>query len=244
MSYDLTRFGPPQARACEDALRRAIADAPTLEAAARALCDLFYAELGGPGGERACVMARGYATLPYGALPDDLQRFAKRALGSVAFTPPEPDMKCLVLLATRGDEPDWNDRRRSRGHQAIPLPSPHIVERAPMIAQLLRELGLDPAQVVRPATDLVHPLGGQRDGVFHVEQAGGSPYIPAQADFVARYGIRSVLGFGGAPASGDLFAMILFSRVLITADTAERFRGLAAALGESVHEHRGPVFDG
>jgi hypothetical protein len=36
-----------------------------------------------------------------------------------------------------------------------------------------------------------------------------------------------VVGFGGSLASGDLFAVILFSRVTVSASVADRFRTLA-----------------
>ena len=99
-----------------------------------------------------------------------------------------------------------------------------------MIAQLIREFGMDLSDVVRPADDVVRTLGGKSYGVFHVENAAGSPYIPAQAGFVDRYGIRSVVGFGGLLPTGDLFGVILFSRVRIPVDAAERFRSLALDL--------------
>lgn len=212
---------------CSQGLRKAAQGAPSMEAAATAVCHYLYDELSDGDGGRACVLARFYKTHPYGRLPPDLQRFAKRAFGAVAISPPEPAMKCLTLLATVGDEPAWNDRRASSGHQAIPLPSPHVVERAPMIAQLIREFGMDVSDVVRPSDDVVRALGGKSYGIFHVEEARGSPYIPAQAGFVDRYGIRSVVGFGGLLPTGDLFAIILFSRVHVAVEAAERFRSLA-----------------
>jgi hypothetical protein len=73
----------------------------------------------------------------------------------------------------------------------------------------------------------VKELAGKRHGVFHVEDALGSPYIPAQEEFVVPYGIRSVLGFGGLLFNGDLFAVILFSTVRVPATAADRFRTLA-----------------
>jgi hypothetical protein len=136
-------------------------------------------------------------------------------------------MKCLTLMATVGESPSWNSRYLSRGHRAIPLPSPEIVEKAPMIAQLIKELGLELNQVVQPSPDIVRELAGKRHGVFHVEDARGSPYIPAQEEFVARFSIRSVLGFGGLLAAGDLFAVILFATVHVTPAAADRFRTLA-----------------
>jgi hypothetical protein len=69
--------------------------------------------------------------------------------------------------------------------------------------------------------------------VFHVPEAQGSPYIPAQ-DFVERYNVRSVVGFGGTLPNGELIAMIFFSRLPIAIDVADRFRTLALELNESL----------
>jgi hypothetical protein len=171
---------------------------------------------------------RVYKTHRFGGLPDELKRFAKRALKSGGGdVQPFDDMRCLTLLATVGDEPSWNQRHLSKGHQAIPLPSPHMVERAPMIAQLVTAFGLELSDVVRPTADVVRKLEGKTYGVFHVEEAKGSEYIPAQAQFVERYGIRSVVGFGGSLLTGDLFAVILFTRTPISEAIADRFRTIA-----------------
>jgi hypothetical protein len=112
-----------------------------------------------------------------------------------------------------------------------------------MVAQLVRELGLDLAHVVRPAPDVVRGLAGDAHGVFHVEAAAGSPYIPAQADFVKPYGVRSVLGFGGALASGELFATILFARVPIPVAVADHFRALALAVRGGLADRELGAFD-
>jgi hypothetical protein len=63
--------------------------------------------------------------------------------------------------------------------------------------------------------------------VFHVAEALGSPFVPAQDPFVKRHGVRSVLGFGGMLPTGDLFTVILFTRVPVPRATAELFKPLA-----------------
>jgi hypothetical protein len=63
--------------------------------------------------------------------------------------------------------------------------------------------------------------------VFHVPEAAGSPYIPAQEAFVVPYGIKSVLGFGGILPAGDLFAVIMFTRVPVHREVAEAFRTIS-----------------
>ncbi len=224
MTYDLTKFDLGDMLKCSPRLRETGSGAPTLEAAAQRICRFLYDELRDPDGKRACALVRCYKTHAYGSLEPDLQGFARDVLGAVA---PRSTMKCLTLMATVGENSSWNSRYLSRGHRAIPLPSPEIVEKAPMIAQLIKELGLELSQVVQPSPDIVRELAGKRYGVFHVEDARGSPYIPAQEEFVVRFSIRSVLGFGGLLPDGDLFAVILFATVHVPPAAADRFRTLA-----------------
>ena len=96
-----------------------------------------------------------------------------------------------------------------------------------MIAQLIGQFGLDLHSVVTPSQHVISDLEGKTYGVFHVENAVGSPYIPAQDDFVLPYGIQSVVGCGGSLRGANLFAIILFSRVHVSRDAAERFRTIA-----------------
>ena len=224
MTYDLTRFDLGDMLKCSLRLREAAAGAASLETSAQRICKFFYDELTGPGVEHACALVRCYKTHPFGLLEPDLQRFARGMLGTMQ---PTSEMKCLTLMATVGSTGSWNSRQLSRGHRAIPLPSPEIVEKAPMISQLIKELGMDLKHVIQPSPDVVNELGGKRHGVFHVEHALGSPYIPAQEEFVVRHGIESVVGIGGMLATGDLFAVILFATVHVPASTADRFRALA-----------------
>jgi hypothetical protein len=240
MASDLTKFGLSEMLRCSAELRRVTKDAPTLEDAAQRVCRALYDELVGPDGSRACALVRCYKTHPFGKLEPALQAFARAVLQGQAGN---PTMRCLTLLGTVGDEPAWNSRRSSAGHQAIPLASADMIEKAPMIAQLIRQFGLDLTEVVQPTSDLMRGVIGKTYGVFHVPEAVSSPYIPAQRDFVVPFSIRSVVGFGGSLPSGDLFAVILFSRVLISSETADRFRNLALDVKTGFFPYReGDVF--
>jgi hypothetical protein len=224
MTHDLTKFDLGDMLKCSLRLREIASGAPTLEASAQRICRFLFDELAGPDGQRACALARCYKTNAYGSLDPGLQAFARDVLGAET---PRPTMKVLTLMATVGQSASWNSRHLSRGHKAIPLPSPEIVAKAPMISQLIKELGLELSYVLQPSPDVVKELAGKRHGVFHVENALGSPYIPAQQEFVVQFGIRSVLGFGGMLATGDLFAVILFATVHVPASSADRFKTLA-----------------
>lgn len=206
-------------------LRPATEGESTVEAAANKLCRLFYDGLVDPQGKRACALVRFYKTHRFADLPADLQQFAAASLAPLT---PHADTNCLTLLATAGDESAWNSRSRSRSHQAIPLTSPEAIASAPMISQLIKEFGMDVREVVRRSTEIVRDLKGKDYGVFYVAQTSGSPFIPAQSDFVERYGIKSVLGFGGTLGTGDLFAVILFSKAPIFEAATDHFRRLAA----------------
>jgi two-component system, NtrC family, sensor kinase len=77
---------------------------------------------------------------------------------------------------------------------------------------------------------LVLDLDQHTFNVFHVPEAKGSSYIPAQRDFVIPYSVCSVVGFGGLLPDGELFATILFSRVPVARGIADLFRPLALNL--------------
>lgn len=224
MPSALERFDLADTLRCSNALRRRLRDARSIEAAASATCAFLYDELVDGFGNRACALVRCYKVHDYALLPHDLQVNARAQLP--AGESPSAQLRCLTLMGTVGDESEWNDRRRSRGHQVIALPTETVIERAPMIAHLFRSLGVELRAAIRPAPEIVRDLAGRSYGVFHVADARESPYIPAQ-DFVERYDIRTVLGFGGSLLSGDLFAIILFTRVHVPEDSADRFRALA-----------------
>jgi hypothetical protein len=193
----------------------------TMEEAAQRLAVLLRTRLLDEGGQPACALVRIYKTHPFGDLDAELQAFA-RAIE------PEADrvagLRCLVLIATVGDQPAWNSRHMSQGHRAIPLTSEAAVSAAPMIAQLIQQLGLDVKSVLKPEPGFILDTRDQAQNVFYVPSAVGSPHIPAQEEFVLRYGIQSVIGFGGLVASGDLVAAILFTKVAVTPRVADLFK--------------------
>jgi hypothetical protein len=98
-----------------------------------------------------------------------------------------------------------------------------------MVARLVSQLGIDVVALLTSGPPLLVDPSERTYNVFHVEDARGSPHIPAQ-DFVERYGVRSVLGCGGQLPDGELYAAILFSRVAIGRETADAFKPLTLAL--------------
>lgn len=222
--FDLATFSLKDTTLCGASIRRLARGARSMEETAGRIVRYFYHQLRDPKtGRPACALVRFFKTHRCDQLPAELREWARSRL-----TRPElpPDLRCLTLLATAGDEPDWNDRRRSRDHQAIPLLGEEIVRRAPMIAQLIRHFGLEIGTVLAPPEEILTDLEQTACNVFYVPVARGSPFVPAQETFVLPHGIASVVGFGGLLPNGDLFAVILFSRVPIPRRTADLFRSL------------------
>jgi hypothetical protein len=223
--HDLTNFRLADMIVVGRELRALGRDASSMEEVARRIVDFLYDGFRvRETNKTCCALVRCFKTHRFDLMPQDLQRLAKTKLEGA---PVSPELRCLTLLASRGDEPDWNDRRKSTAHQAIPLLTPEIVEQTPMIARLIRQMGMSVAQIVQPEQDLLVDLEQQSFNVFHVEDALGSKYVPAQNTFVVPYGVKSALGFGGMLPSGELFSIVLFSKVRITRETAQLFRTLA-----------------
>jgi len=240
--YDLERFDLRDMIRCGRALRMAAEKAPTMESAAREIVRFFYTNfVNSENGAPNYALVRCFKTHRFGLLPPELSQAALESM--VKKQPTRELMPCLTLLATAGEVPEWNDRRKSRGHIAIPLESIEIVERAPMIASLIRQMGLEIDEALYPDPQLLLDADQQAFNVFHVEHAKEDASIPAQ-EFVRDHGVQSVLGFGGLLPSGDFFAVILFSKVHIHRETAALFSTIAldAKLGILPHTRR-RVFD-
>ncbi|HEV3109768.1 MAG TPA: hypothetical protein VGY99_04665 [Candidatus Binataceae bacterium] len=228
LAYDPAAFTLADMVRCGQALRLLAAESASMEEAGQRVTGYLYQRLReSASNNRACVLVRSFKTHAYAGLSQDLRDFA---VSMAAGTAIDKDTKCLTLLATSGDEPQWNSRRTSKGHRAIPLISEAMVGQFPMIAQLIRQLGLATSDFIRTRDQIIKELDQRKFGVFHVPVATNSPFIPAQNDFVAPYGVASVLGFGGMLPDGDLFVVIIFARVPIPASTAEMFRTIALNL--------------
>jgi hypothetical protein len=231
-TLDLTDFTVGGMLRAGIAVRQAVRGATSLEGAADRIVGYLYEHcLDSATGDRSCALVRFYKTHPFAQLGPELQAVAAAQLGT---SPASPWLRCLTLMASAGDEPAWNSRHESRGHRAIPLPSAERVRAAPMIMRLIEDLGIDIESIVAGAEGGVRGPVARNYDVFHVEHALGSPYIPAQRDFVIPHRIASVVGFGGLLRSGELFAVVLFSRAQIPAASAARFRSIALDVRSSL----------
>lgn len=229
--YDVTNFTIREMSECGKAMRTMGKDSASMEDTAGRIVRHFYDGLVDAEGERASALVRFYKTHPFGDLDSELQGFARALLGGQS---PSAEMKCLVLMATAGDKAEWNSRKSSQGHKAIPLPNEEAVHQAPMVSNLIAQLGIPLGMVIKPEPDLLLEMEQKTYNVFHVPEALGSPYIPAQQEFVVPCGIRSVLGFGSLLPSGEMVAVIMFFKVPILREAANLFKALSLSVKMAV----------
>lgn len=158
-------------------------------------------------GARALVLSRLYLSLPSARLDAPTRAFAEASLGHS----PLPTDRFLCLVGTQGDLEGWRRIDASVRHRAIPL-NRATLGRAPMLARLFEEIDVDLDSVLHAEAGLFLETIRRTFGIFHVAEAAGSPFIPAQDEFVRAHGVRSVVGCGAMLPDGAVSTWIGFSR--------------------------------
>lgn len=230
--YSLARFSLLEMTECSAVLRQLGEQSSSLRDVAARTVEYLYSTLGDPDtGARDCVLVRCFKTISYSRLDAATQQIAREKLGGI---PPFPDLKCFSLVATAGEQPDWNRIELSHRYRVIPMVNADFVKQFPMFSQLLHQFGVSTAFDVTPQGEWLMDVEEKTYNVFYVPDAIGNPYVPVQEEFVRKYGVKSVLCFGGMLPSRDLFAVILFSRTPVPRDTATLCKSLALSMKTSL----------
>jgi DNA-binding CsgD family transcriptional regulator len=204
MGVSLSRLSLTDALERGSRLRLAGEGATSMEEVATAVVRMISGEILPDTAEGSCVLVRCFVTIDRRRLPTRLARMLEPRNDD------DSDDQFLILLATEGIEPEWCDRRRSRDHQVIPLGDSAMSVTSPMITRMFRQFGCPLPALATHGAAFVEPAE-HAFGVFHVEEASGSSAIPNQ-DFIAKYRVASVVGVGGRLPTGDVFAVLTFSR--------------------------------
>ena len=207
-----------------------IQNSKSLEEAAQQLATALHIKF-----TESVALARVFFAVPFDSLPSTNKEFVRKLAESAgAALKLEGTTPVLSLVGTHGQEGDWNDRRKSKGHVGIPLISSAFVGAIPMISRLLKELGVPLDWVDSHDSEIIKKtLGGTSVGLFFVENAAdatdneGRKIIAAQ-DFVSSYNVKSVFGTGEAYAGGQMLVIVLFCRDGFSRATAEHFPALTS----------------
>lgn len=222
--YDLTEFNARNLSKCGSMLRQFGKNAQSMEAASNLIIKYLYENLVNlQTQEKSCVLIRLFKTHLYGKLTPELQKYVQNLLKKTEIN---YDLKCLTLLATAGEKPEWNYRDKSVRHQTIPLVNEEAIAKAPMISQMIKQLGLEPGILIQPDPSLFVDVEKQICQIFYVPDALDSPYIPEKKSFVIPFNVKSVLGCGGLLPSGDTFVVLMFLKVELPKVTLDLLRQL------------------
>ena len=214
-----------------------ITQAASLEDAAQLLATSVHQTF-----EESVVLARVFFTVPFLSLPTpNAEAVRQLAESAGAESDLRPTTPVLSLIGTHGQETAWNHRSNSEGHVGIPLISSAFVDAIPMIARLLKELGVPLNWIDTHGSEIIKETVGESAGLFYVEDAGsttdheGRKIIAAQ-DFVSQYNVNCVFGAGGAYPSGQIVVAVVFCRDKFPRETAEQFLSLTESFRNATKE--------
>ncbi len=236
----ISNFGLKEATECSSTIRKIGKDCASMEEVSTKIVAFFYDTFcDEKSSEKEFSLVRIFKTQDYGKLDVKLKKFASDYFADHAIN---AQTKCLTLLATTGDDARWRDRENSMGHKAIPLSSEEVVNKLPMIRNLIKQLGMNIQTVLNPNPELIQNSIEKTYNVFLVTQAQDSAFIPAQKEFIVPNHIQSVIGFGGVFPDGDIFTVIMFSKKIITEEVAVLFKTLALSAKVALLPWMGKIF--
>ncbi|HLY26262.1 MAG TPA: hypothetical protein VKQ72_07975 [Aggregatilineales bacterium] len=203
----------------------------SFEEAARSSVKEIYEEFREPAGQPTFALVRIYRLCQYKQLLPELKALSD---------PGVPQW--MALMGTIGTEKAWCDRHTSQGHKVIPAAGNY----SPMLKAAFEQIGFDKmAPVGKEQTDSLAMRDAEMfTSYFYVPNALGSPFIPAQREFVEPYHIRSVVGLGSPFLSSAIYLALCFSLVPIDEATAQKFAELSSYISTllAIYDEGGTIW--
>jgi hypothetical protein len=191
----------------------------SFEGASQRLVETLYQSLRQANGQPTFALLRVYRLMRHAELLPELQ----------ALVDPARE-RWMALMGTVGIEPAWGDRRLSQGHKVLNLGE----DQSPMLSAALYQLGLDVGLALPEGSDMELGSTSYMTRYFHVPQALGSPYVPAQDGFVVPYNIQSVVGIGSGFVSRSLYILLGFSLLPLDKEHARFVAQMAPFIGATL----------
>lgn len=204
------------------AIRGMSINAASKQEFAETVVKFFYDKFVNHQGQRELALVQCFETRKFEDLNEELKTLA------TSSSAPTSDTTCMTLVAAAGDRQDWNDIRHSTGHPVIALTKDAGAEQSHMVLQLARQLGA-PFEA-NGQRDFKILLNEPTKKVFHIADAQGSSLVPLEDELITRFGIKSVVGFGDVLPNGELFVIIIYSKVPISYETAVLFSHLSISI--------------
>ncbi|MEO1288936.1 MAG: hypothetical protein AAFV93_14310 [Chloroflexota bacterium] len=201
----------------------------SFEGGAQAACQHMYESIKDENGEPAFSLIRIFRSCTNEELPPEQ-------------VSNQMNERWLALMGTYGYEHNWRDRLKSQGHRVLPTGA----FETPMLSETFRQINLNVDAYIE-GDSLVPNFLQETDEhykYFYVPKASGSPYIDVQDEFVERYGIESVVGFGLVLISGAFYVCLSFSRIPISKQMALNYVQISPYLSTllAAYETRGVLW--
>lgn len=217
---DLERFSVDDLVELGAALR-ALDVGPSMAAVASEVVAMLHAAFCDADGRPGCADVQLLKTHRFADLPVGARKVASAAWS----TPPDADVACLTTLAHAGaaTHAPWS---------VEPLASTADVRASPFLRAALADLHIDASEVIDPTLAQTNELHRRPYGVFHVPDVR-APGAPVQGDGARRSAdgdVRSVVVLGGGLLSGDVFLLVIRSRVPIDDRVTKLLKTLTPAV--------------
>lgn len=192
---------------------RSLDDFPYISDVVEAYNNTVYDEF-----ETSLVLSRGFLTVPYEFLPLGHQEYAKRRASDAGLIDLlKGSTPVNTLVATKGRLTSWSSVYDSKDHMAIPLLSEEFVDSLPMIAHLLRALGLtqewkNSDSFISQRSTVKHQVGYLciEDPLNDLDDQGRR--IVPDTQFIEDFGVRSVFAIAGTVFGGSKLILTFFSK--------------------------------
>ncbi|MHC4268478.1 MAG: hybrid sensor histidine kinase/response regulator [Planctomycetota bacterium] len=199
----------------------------TLEDAAQELVKILCQSLVTDNGQSAIILNRFFKSCSYSELPDDIKDYIKQKEGINAISPQD---KYLTLLGTWGDLEEWKHRDKSKNHKVFSLNDKDILYKIPMLSAVFTQIGFKMPITIVADENIIIDKQDIEYGVFYVEDAKASKFIPEQSEFVVPFGVKSIFGFGANYVSTNFYAVIIFCREHLCENIVRLFLSLNPAI--------------
>jgi DNA-binding CsgD family transcriptional regulator/GAF domain-containing protein len=214
----------------------------TVEDVCQSLTQSLYQTFSNSNGQSEFALCRIFKSCSFGDFPKELKTHIRQKTKTRLVN----ETKHIALLGTFGETKEWCSISNSKNHKALPLNDPNAIKNFPMMLALFNQIGFEISQNQKTGPILFLKKEDHDFGLFLVEKAEGNSLIPDQEDFVIPLGIKSVFGFGGMFSTGNIFAVIIFSKKRIKKNQAEIFHSLVPAFkyAQVKNELKGRIFKG
>lgn len=198
----------------------------SFEEAAQVCVKAIYDNFGNESGQKTFALVRIYRLCRFDQLPQELYQYADNNI-----------KEWMTLMATTGIDPAWLSRQLSKGHKVLAASD----KRSPMLAEAFDQIGFAD---IKETADTFLKEATFLTRYFHIEHAPGSPFVPAQSDFVQPYGIKSVIGIGSRFLSDSAYMALCFATEHLDKQMAKKFAVLSAYISTllAVYDGRGIIW--